>query len=129
MAINKNHLFEEIDGIKCAVVEKDVDELRKDFLRDLLEFNGYTVVVAQAPPPKAPATKTAPAEGEPAPVEATDIPPAPVKYNIGVTDVTFNPTNAIFGRLLKTQTGRVVTLGFWQQNEAVSRDDVPYFSK
>ncbi len=54
MAINQNHLFEELNGLKCAIVEKNVVGERVDFLRRLLEYNGFTVVVAPSPPPKAP---------------------------------------------------------------------------
>jgi hypothetical protein len=41
----------------------------------------------------------------------------------------FNPTNAIFGRLLKASDGHTVTLAYWQQKEEEPRDDIPYFSK
>jgi hypothetical protein len=118
MAINKNHEFEELDGVKCAIVEKNVSTERVDFLKDLLEFNKYTVIVVTAAPPKA---ATAPAT-----VEGT---PPPVQFTIGVTDVTFNPINAIFGRLLKTPNGHIVTLAYWQQKEKFSNDEVPYFAK
>jgi hypothetical protein len=127
MAINKNHEFEELDGVKCAIVEKNASQQRIDFLKPLLEFNKYTVVVVASPAPKAAApAATAPAATD-APVETS--PPPPATFTIGVTDVTFNPTNAIFGRLLKTRNGHIVTLAYWQQKETVSRDDVPYFSK
>lgn len=126
MAINKNHPFEDIDGVKCAVVETGVSEDRKNFLKDLLEYNRYQVVVS-AEAPKAPPV-AAPAEGEVGePIAATPLPPT--TYKLGVTDVTFNTTNAIYGRLLKTRNGRVVTMAYWQQQESVSRDDVPYFAK
>ena len=125
MAINKNHEFEELNGVKCAIVEKNASQQRIDFLKPLLEFNKYTVLVVASPPPKA-ATPAAPATFD-TPIETA--PPPPATYTIGVTDVTFNPTNAIFGRLLKTPGGRVVTLAYWQQKETISRDDVPYFSK
>jgi hypothetical protein len=86
-----------------------------------------------SPPPKpAPAPKPAPiAEGEspaPAPNPET-IPPAPETFTIGVTNVAFNPTNAIFGRLLKTKDGHVVTLAYWEQKEVISNDDIPYFEQ
>lgn len=124
MAINKNHEFEDMDGVKCAVVEKNASKERVAFLKDLLEFNRYKVIVVPSPPPKAaPASK--PVEGE-APVEAAA--PAPETFTVGVTDVTFNPTNAIFGRLLKTKDKHVVTLAYWQQEEATSSDNIPYFS-
>ncbi|MDE3213472.1 MAG: hypothetical protein KGM98_09585 [Bacteroidota bacterium] len=123
MAINKNHLFEEIEGIKCGIVEKEVAPDRVAFLKDLLEANGFTVVTAPTPPPKpAPAPKAA--EGAPAPPP----PPPPAEtYTVGVTDYTFNPINAIFGRQLKTRDGHVVTLAYWEQRETVSHDEIPYY--
>ncbi|HRI40621.1 MAG TPA: hypothetical protein PLW54_02940, partial [Bacteroidia bacterium] len=93
MAINQNHPFEELDGIRCAIVEKAVSPERLSFLRPLLEYNGYEVKVVASPPPKAAA---APAEGD-APAQSV-----PETFTVGVTDVAFNVTNAIFGRLLTT---------------------------
>lgn len=127
MAINKNHEFEDLDGVKCAIVEKNVPKDRVAFLRELLEINKYTVIVVASPPPKA-APPPKPVEGEtPAPVIAT--PPLPETFTVGVTDVTFNPTNAIFGRLLRTRSGQIVTLAYWEQKESVSHDDIPYFEQ
>ena len=117
MAINQNHLFEDLDGIKCAIVEKNVALERVDFLKSLLEYNGFKVIVVNSPPPKA----TAVAE------ETTVI--IPSTFNVGVTDVAFNATNAIFGRLLKTKDGQVVTLAYWEQQEKKSDDSIPYFEK
>ena len=54
-------------------------------------------------------------------------PPPPESFTVGVTDVRFNPTNAIFGRLLKTRENRIVTLAYWYQKEKVSNDEIPYF--
>ena len=128
MAINKNHEFEEINGIKCSIVERNAGAERVQFLKDLLEFNGFTVVVAPTPVKPAPPPKTPPA-GEAA-VEATPeeaLPAPPETFTVGVTHVSFNPTNAIFGRLLRTREGNIVTLAYWQQREAHSSDDVPYF--
>lgn len=127
MAINKNHEFEDLDGVKCAIVEKNALQQRIDFLKPLLEFNKYTVVVVASPPPKAAAPAAATTATTDAPVETA--PPPPATFTIGVTDVTFNATNAIFGRLLKTRNGHIVTLAYWQQKETVSSDQVPYFSK
>jgi len=122
MAINKNHEFEELDAVKCAIVEKNASQARIDFLKPLLECNNYTVVVVASPPPKAAAAQPATAE-----TTTTPLPATPATYTIGVTDVTFNPINAIFGRVLKTPNGHVVTLAYWQQKEAVSNDAIPYF--
>lgn len=123
MAINKNHEFEDLDGVKCAVVERKVSPQRVAFLKDLLTFNGFEVVVVPTLVAKAAATAV-PKEGE----EAPPSPPAPPEtFTVGVTDVSFNATNAVFGRLLKTNSGHVVTLAYWQQKEKVSQDEKPYY--
>lgn len=123
MAINANHPFEELDGRRCAVVERNAAPARADFLRYILEGNGYTVVVVPSPPPKA-APAAVPAEGAFTP-EPDPAPPA--TFTVGVTDVTFNTVNAIFGRLLRSPEGRVVTLAYWQQKEEVPSNGLPYF--
>ena len=127
MAINKNHEFEELNGIKCSIVEKNASKERVTFLKDLLEFNKFTVVVVPSPPLKvAPPPK--PAEGE-ALQPAEPPAPAPETFTIGVTNVAFNPTNAIFGRLLRTKQGHVVTLAYWEQEESESNDEIRYFDQ
>jgi hypothetical protein len=125
MAINKNHEFEELDGVKCGIVEKNVAPERAQFLKDLLEQNRFTVMVLPSPPAKTAAPLAKPEEEVPAPVEP--VAAAPETFTVGVTDYTFNAINAIFGRLLKTKSGQVVTLAYWQQKEKESNDEVPYF--
>jgi hypothetical protein len=133
MAINKNHEFDELNGIKCAVVEKNVSAERVAFIKPLLEFNKFTVVVVPSPPPKAVTVhKPAIAEGAEAttsPPVAEPAPPAPETFTVGVTNVSFNVINAIFGRLLKTKDKKIVTLAYWKQQDPVSHDEVPYFGK
>jgi len=128
MAINKNHEFEDLNGVKCAIVERNVLQERVDFLKPLLEFNHYTVVVVPSPPPKVaakPAAATPPVEGAAPPPAET--PPLPSTFTVGVTDVSFNPINAVFGRLLRTPNGHVVTLAYWEQKESISHDEIPYY--
>jgi hypothetical protein len=146
MAINQNHLFEELNGIKCAIVEKNATPERVAFLKKILGTNHFEVVVIPSPPPKAapvPVTKPAAPSSEAAPPVTVAEPnpesaparqsvseggtPNPESFTIGVTDVTFNPTNAIFGRLLHTEDGHVVTLAFWQQKDSIALDDIPYY--
>lgn len=124
MAINKNHEFEDLDGVKCAVVEKNISKDRVDFLKPLLESNGYTVIVVASAPPKASPAAAPAAEGAPA---VPPPPPAPETFTLGVTDVMFNATNAVFGRLLKTGDGHIVTLAYWRQQEKVAHDQIPYY--
>lgn len=114
MAINKNHEFEDLNGTKCAIVERKISAERLAFLTSVLETNQYTVVVVEHP---------APAQSTPEEI------PQPSTYTLGVTDLTFNPINAIFGRCLKTSEGKIVTLAYWQQKEDRSNDEVPYFMK
>ena len=139
MAINRNREFEDLGTSKCAIVEKNASAERVQFLKNLLEFNKYEVVVVDSPAPKAaPVAPTAPVaapvEGEasaptPAPTApvAPIVPAAPTTFTIGVTDLCFNATNAIFGRQLKTTGGQIVSLAYWQEKESVSNDEIPYF--
>jgi hypothetical protein len=132
MAINKNHEFEELNGVKCGIVEKNASAERVAFLKQLLEFNKYEVIVVTSPPPKVPAAAkpaTPPAADAmaPTPEPQSEAPPAPATFTIGVSDYTFNPTNAIFGRLLKTPDGHIVTLAYWEQKESTSHDEIPYY--
>ena len=137
MAINKNHEFEDLDGVKCSIVEKNATKSRVQFLQNLLEYNGYKVIVVPSPPPKV-ATATKPVASAPAenvqvsPISSQGaLPEMPSllaeTFTVGVTDVMFNPTNAVFGRLLRTPDGHVVTLAYWEQKESVAQDEIPYF--
>ncbi len=110
MAINKNHEFEDLDNIKCSIVEKNVSTERVQFLKNLLSFNKFEVVVVPSPASK----------DTPEPVVTTT-------FTVGVTDLRFNPTNAVFGRALHTTDGHIVTLAYWNQEDLVSDDTVPYF--
>ena len=141
MAINKNHEFEDLDGVKCSIVERNVSKNRVEFLKELLEYNGYHVIVVPSPPakvtpPPKPVVVATPAADNaevpainPSPVlpETPPEPRPPETFTVGVTDVMFNPTNAIFGRLLHTRDGHVVTLAYWEQKETLSHDEVPYY--
>ena len=89
MPINTNHIVEEIDGTRCAIVEKGCTPERAAFLKDLLEYNQYTVVSKDT-------------DG---------------KITLGVTDVTFNPVHAAVNRLLRRKDGLVVTKAYWKQIE------------
>jgi hypothetical protein len=189
MAINKNHEFEELNGVKCGIVEKNASAERVEFLKKILEFNKYEVVVVPSPAPKAaPAPKPAvqsaagsqqsavssqqpavssqqPAAGSQQPAvssqqsavgsqqsavssqqpavssqqpaadqsqpqsEPQPEPTPPATFTIGVTDYTFNPINAIFGRMLKTPDGHFVTLAYWHQKEKESHDEIPYYEQ
>ena len=124
---SNQHAIEEINGTRCGLVEKNVSAERAEFLKKILEHNGYIVVIGNMPPPKVAAKPAAapslPTDGS-APVIATptvETPPPPTLLMIGVTDVTFNPMFSIYTRALKNQEGKIVSPDYWNQLE----DKVP----
>ena len=127
MPINSNHTIEDLGDVKCAIVEKNVSAERCEFLKKLLEFNKFSVVTVPSPPPKTAAKPADPAADTTA--EPQVPPETPSTFTLGVTDLRFNMINAIFGRLLRSPDGHVVTLAYWKQEENVSDDEVPYFEK
>lgn len=116
-------MFDDLDGVKCAIVEKNVSSERANFLKELLEFNGFTVIMIPSPPAK---TAVAPPNTE---TDGPKVEPLATSFTVGVTDVVFNAVNAIFGRLLRTPEGHVVTLAYWNQKDRASQDWIPYYSK
>lgn len=92
--LDGKHSFGSIGETRVTFIEKNVDANRKNFLKKLLEHNGLEVVI-----------------DEPAPKTPED----PQLYTVGVTDMTFNPTIAIFERNFKTFEGRKATQDYWFQ--------------
>lgn len=88
------HIVEEIDGIRCTIVEKDVNQSRLEFLKDLLEHNQYEV--------KTQIQETVEGQTEPL-------------FTIGVTDLLFNPVVDVYKRRLRSKTGHRVTPAYWLQ--------------
>ncbi len=126
MAINTNHLLEELDGVRCIVVEKNLTPERVAFLKPLLEYNHLTVVVVPSAPAKVVPSALV-TEGEiTAAVPEIEVPKT---FTMGVTNMLYNPINAVFGRLLRTPDGHTVTPAFWQQEESVSHDEIPYYER
>ena len=97
MGLGGKHMFGSIDDRRVTFVEKKVDENRKDFLKKLLEHNGFEVVIQEE--------KKASEE-------------EPQLYTIGVTDMVFNPTIWVYQRKLKTFNGHKVTPDYWNQRTA-----------
>src|SRR5688572_30153863 len=123
MALNPNHAFEELEGVRCSIVEKNCTPERVAFLKNLLEFNKFTVVVVKSPPPKAVAKP--PAANPEVPVETP--PPPPETFTVGVTDLSFDPITAVFNRQLKTPDGKIVTSAYWKQRESTPREGEWYW--
>ena len=103
MALNKGkHLVEEIDGVRCTVVEKGITTERAAFLKKILELNGYVVKTAN---------------------EADAI-----SVKLGVTDILFNPIIDVYERRLKSPTGKKITPAYWlQESEKETEAEVNYW--
>jgi hypothetical protein len=96
-ALNKGkHVVGEIDGVRCTIVESGLNAERKDFLKNLLEFNHFNVRISQ--------------ESNPDGIEM---------YSIGVTDIIFNPVIAVYERSLKTPEGTHVSPAIWNQQTTI----------
>jgi hypothetical protein len=98
------HNVGEVDGFRCTIVETGITRERADFLKELLEFNGYEVKILE---------------------EITD-PPATIKiYTLGVTDIIFNPVIAVYQKSLKRKDGKKVTPAYW--NQTGEEENIPYW--
>jgi hypothetical protein len=95
MALTKGkHIVEEINGIRCTVVEKGASPERVAFLKDLLTFNKFDVQVEEEKK-----------------LEDT----APTTFVIGVTDIVFNPMIAVYEQSLRTPSGDKICPAYWNQ--------------
>ena len=89
------HIEKEIDGELYRIVELGISDMNRiQFLKAILEFNGFEVKW-----------------GEEARKKEED----PVTLMIGVSDLTFNPALAVYGRRLKSPDGHRVNPNYWNQ--------------
>jgi hypothetical protein len=105
MALEGKHVFGSIGETRVTFVEKKIGEERMNFLKTLLEHNGFEVITEEL---------KRKSEEE------------PQLYNLGVTDMVFNPTIWVFERKLKTLDGKKVNQDYWYQRET---DDRPQYWK
>ncbi|MEN8789636.1 MAG: hypothetical protein ABF295_08995 [Flavobacteriaceae bacterium] len=105
MGLAGKHLFGSLDETRVTFVEKKVGEDRAEFLKQLLEHNGFEVLLQEE--------KRATEED-------------PLSYTVAVTDMVFNPTIWIYQRRLETFDGRKVTPDYWHQR---SEDTAPQYWK
>lgn len=105
MTLNKGkHLVEVIEGVRCTVVEKGITAERAQFLKSILELNGYEVKMA-------PNIDTA-------------------SFNLGVTDILFNPIIDVYERRLKSPSGKRITPAYWlQESDKETEEEVNYWNK
>lgn len=95
MGLAGKHLFGSIGDQRVTFVEKKIEEQRKEFLEELLTFNGFDVVIQE---------------------EKRKTEEDPQLYTVGVTDMTFHPTIWVFERRLITLDGNhKVNQDYWNQ--------------
>ena len=99
MVLKAKHIVEEINSQRCTVVEKGIEKKRVDFLKELLQLNKFEVVVEEV-------AKTEEMTAQ--------------QYNLGVTDLVFNPVIAVYEMSMKTPKGEPVTPAYWNQETTES---------
>lgn len=98
MPLNKGkHTVQEIEGLRCTVVETGLTPERAQFLKSLLAFNGFEVKLEPEKAKDGTALET---------------------LVLGVTDLLFNPVIAVYGHRLRRPDGGEVTQAYWNQWEA-----------
>ncbi len=106
MSLEGKHQFGAIGEQRVTFVEKNVTAERMEFLKRLLEHNGFEVITEE---------------------EKRKTEEDPQLYTVGVTDMVFNPTIYVFQRRLKTLDGKhIVNQDYWNQ---VSEDTHPQYWK
>lgn len=106
MGLEGKHSFGEIGETRVTFVEKGVDENRKEFLKKLLEVNGFEVIVEE---------------------DKRKTEEEPKLFTVAVTDMVFNPTIYVFQRRLKTiDEKHIVNPDYWNQ---VSENTKPQYWK
>jgi hypothetical protein len=96
MKIKGKHTVEEICEIRCAVIEKTATKEEAAFIKEMLEANGYVVIVEENPK-------------DPKAVEE-----ALPTYKVGVTDITFILPVMLHIRKLKVPgTNKLLTQDIW----------------
>jgi len=105
MGLSGKHTFGSIGDTRVTFVEKGVNENRRDFLKKLLEHNGFEVLIDE---------------------DKRKTEEDPQLYTVAVTDMVFNPTIWVFERKLKTFDGHRVTQDYWNQK---TEDTNPHYWK
>ena len=100
MPFAAKHQFGEIDETRVSFVEKKISEDRMNFLKELLEHNGFEVLVQE---------------------EKRKSEEDPQLYTLGVTVMMFNPVIWVYDRKLKTKDGRIVSADYWFQKKEVTK--------
>jgi len=102
MPLKAKHIVEEVNGQRCTIVEKGATSERVEFLKQLLAFNKFEVIVTE---------------------DKKETEDAPTLFTVGVTDLVFNPVIAVYELVLKTPDGNRVSPAYWDQKTTDSVDE------
>ena len=106
MGLSGKHQFGSIGETRVTFVEKNATQERMEFLKKLLEINGFEVITEE---------------------EKRKTEDDPQLFTVAVTDMVFNPTVYVFQRRLKTMDGlHKVTPDYWNQ---VTQETHPQYWK
>jgi hypothetical protein len=103
MGLSGKHQFGSIGETRVTFVEKNATQERMEFLKKLLEINGFEVITEE---------------------EKRKTEDDPQLFTVGVTDMVFNPTIWVYERKLKTFDGHKVNQAYWEQR---SEDTNPHY--
>lgn len=105
MALNNGkHVVSEIEGVRCTVVETGLNENRCQFLKELLQHNGYEVKTEKEKAKDGTQLET---------------------FVLGVTDIIFNPMIRVYEQKVLRADGHPVTPAYW--NQWAVDPDIPYW--
>jgi hypothetical protein len=94
MPLKAKHIVEEVNGLRCTIVEKGITSERVEFLKSLLGYNKFEVLVSE---------------------DKKETEEALTLFTVGVTDLVFNPVIAVYELSLKTPDGKSVSPAYWDQ--------------
>ena len=90
----KKHTFGKMGDTQVTIVEDGLTKERLEFLKEILEYNKFTVMVEEVASKEEGGSST---------------------FKLGVTDLLFNPVIWIYDRRLWTKDRRLVTHEYWDQ--------------
>ncbi len=91
------HDFGKIGENLVTFVEREVNAQRMNFLKDLLEYNGFEVIIEEIESSEEGSEKS---------------------YNVAVNDLVFNPVIWVYDRKLRTPDGHIVNEDYWMQRNS-----------
>jgi hypothetical protein len=85
MAINANHTVEEINGVRCSIIERNISDERATFIQKILQESGQKCIISES----SDGLKT-----------------------VGVTDLTFNLVHALYAHQLWSNK-QIISPSIW----------------